>query len=41
MNQNNIMIKRDGKYYNKSGQRIHNPEAYMKAVMENKYGYNK
>ena len=41
MNWNSVMVKRSGRYYNKLGQRIHNPDAYMNAVIKNKHRYNK
>ena len=35
------MTQINGKYYNSKGERIYNPEAYMKAVIENRRGFNK
>ena len=34
------MIKRNGVYYNGRGEKIINPEAYLRAVKEDKYGYS-
>ena len=34
------MIKRNGVYYNGRGERIRNPEAYLRAIKQDKHGYN-
>ena len=35
-NNQDVMVYKNGNYYNKRGERIHNPDAYMRAVMQNK-----
>ncbi len=31
----NVMTYKNGNYYNRMGNRIHNPDAYMRAVRRN------
>ena len=35
------MINKNGNYYNGRGERINNPDAYSRAVSEDRYGYNR